>query len=118
MKVAVIGSRGFNNYELVKETLSKIKITLIISGSAKGADTLGEQYAKENGIETKIFLPDWEKHGKAAGMLRNTDIINESEVVIAFWDGTSKGCADSIEKAKKLNKKLIIIDYELTQKLS
>jgi hypothetical protein len=109
MKVAVIGSRGFNNYELVKETLSKINITLIVSGGAKGADTLGEQYAKDNGIETKIFLPDWEKHGKAAGMLRNTDIINESEVVIAFWDGSSKGTLDSINKAKKLNKKLIII---------
>ena len=118
MKVAVIGSRGFNNYELVKENLSKIQITLLVSGGAKGADTLGEQYAKENGIETKIFLPDWEKHGKAAGMLRNTDIINESEVVIAFWDGSSKGTLDSINKAKKLNKKLIIIDYELTQKLS
>ena len=118
MKVAVVGSRGFSDYKLLSETLDKIKITLIISGSAKGADTLGEQYAKENGIETKIFLPDWEKHGKAAGMLRTTDIINESEVVIAFWDGSSKGTLDSINKAKKLNKKLIIIDYELTQKLS
>ena len=112
MKVAVIGSRGFNNYELLKDTLSKINITLLVSGGAMGADTLGEQYAKENDIETKIFLPDWEKHGRSAGMLRNTDIINESEVVIAFWDGSSKGTLDSINKAKKLNKKLIIIDYE------
>jgi predicted Rossmann fold nucleotide-binding protein DprA/Smf involved in DNA uptake len=118
MKVAVIGSRGFNDYELVKKTLSNMKITLLVSGGAKGADTLGEQYAKEKGIETKIFLPDWDTHGKAAGMLRNTDIINESEVVVAFWDGTSKGTLDSINKAKKLNKKLIIIDYELTQKPS
>ena len=112
MKVAVIGSRGFNDYELVKKTLSKIQITLLISGGALGADTLGEKYAKDNGIETKIFKPDWEKHGKAAGMLRNTDIINEAELVVAFWDGSSKGTLDSINKAKTLNKKLIIKNYE------
>ena len=118
MKVAVIGSRGFNDYELVVKTLSKMTITLLVSGGAKGADSLGEQYAIENNIETKIFLPDWEKHKRAAGMIRNTDIINESEVVVAFWDGESKGTLDSINKAKKLNKKLIIINYELTQKPS
>lgn len=114
MKVAVIGSRGFNNYDLVKKTLSNIEITLLVSGGADGADSLGEQYAIENNIETKIFLPDWEKHKRAAGMIRNTDIVNESEVVVAFWDGTSRGTLDSINKAKKLNKKLIIINYELT----
>ena len=106
MKVAVVGSRGFSDYKLLSETLDKIKITLIISGSAKGADTLGEQYAKDNGIETKIFKPDWEKHGKAAGMLRNTDIINEAELVVAFWDGSSKGTLDSINKAKKNKQKI------------
>jgi hypothetical protein len=114
MKVAVIGSRGFNNYDLVKKTLSNIEITLLVSGGADGADSLGEQYAIENNIETKIFLPDWEKNKRAAGMIRNTDIVNESEVVVAFWDGTSRGTLDSINKAKKLNKKLIIINYELT----
>ena len=114
MKVAVIGSRGFNNYDLVKKTLSNIEITLLVSGGADGADSLGEQYAIENNIETKIFLPDWDKHKMAAGMIRNTDIVNESDVVVAFWDGTSRGTLDSINKAKKLNKKLIIINYELT----
>ena len=109
MKVAVIGSRDFNDYEEVKQTLSTINITLLVSGGAKGADTLGERYAKEHNIETKIFLPDWEKHGKKAGFLRNTDIINESDLVIAFWDGQSKGTKDSIEKAFKSEKKLLII---------
>ena len=111
MKVAVIGSRGFNKYDLLKSTLSTIDISLIISGGAIGADTLAEVYAKEKGIETKIFLPDWKKHGKKAGFLRNTDIINESELVIAFWDGTSKGTKDSINKAEKLNKRVLTINY-------
>jgi hypothetical protein len=112
MKVAVIGSRGFNNYELVKKTLTNIEITLLVSGGADGADSLGERYAIENNIETKIFLPDWEKYKRAAGMIRNTDIVNESELVVAFWDGTSKGTLDSINKAKKTNKKIIIINLK------
>jgi len=111
MKVAVIGSRSFNDYERVKQTLSSMTITLIISGGAKGADTLAERYAKENGIPTKIFLPDWEKHKKAAGFIRNTDIINEAEVVVAFWDNSSRGTLDSINKAKTQNKKVIIVSF-------
>ena len=111
MKVAVIGSRSFQDYEELKRVLSKIDVTEIISGGAIGADKLAEQYAKENNIPTKIFLPDWEQHGKIAGFLRNTDIINESELVVAFWDGESKGTLDSIMKAQKQNKKVIITTF-------
>lgn len=112
MKVAVIGSRTFNDYEEVKRTLSTIKISTLISGGAKGADSLGERYANENNIPKTIFLPDWEKHGKAAGMIRNTDIINECELVVAFWDKSSKGTKDSIDKANKLGKKVLIITFK------
>jgi hypothetical protein len=111
MKVAVIGSRSFNDYQKLKDTLSKLDITLIVSGGANGADKLGEQYANENGIPTKIFLPDWEKHGKSAGFLRNTDIINESDLVIAFWDNNSGGTKDSIDKAEKQGKNVIIVAF-------
>jgi hypothetical protein len=111
MKVAVIGSRSFNDYEKLKDTLSKISISLLVSGGANGADKLGEQYANENNIPTKIFLPDWEKHGRVAGFLRNTDIINEAELVVAFWDQTSKGTKDSIDKAEKQGKKVLIIPF-------
>ena len=109
MRVAVIGSRTFNDYDEVKSVLSTLKITLLISGGAKGADSLGEKYAKENNIETKIFYPDWSKHGKKAGFLRNSDIINEAELIIAFWDKSSKGTKDSLDKALKLNKRVLII---------
>ena len=111
MKVAVIGSRTFNDYELLRQTLSKLEITLVVSGGAKGADSLGEEYANANNIPTKIFLPDWDKYGKSAGMLRNSDIINEAEIIVAFWDGESKGCKDAIAKANKLNKKVLIISF-------
>jgi len=111
MKVAVIGSRTFNDYELVKETLTKLDITLLVSGGAKGADSLGERYANENNITTLIFKPDWERHGRGAGMVRNTDIVKNSDIVVAFWDGSSKGTLDSIRKVEKLNKGLMIIKY-------
>lgn len=110
MKVAVIGSRGYTDYEKVKKTLSSLHITLLISGGADGADSLGEQYAKEKGIETLIFIPDWKKHGKVAGFLRNTDIVENADLIVAFWDQTSKGTKDSIDKANKANKEILIID--------
>lgn len=112
MKVAVIGSRSFTDYDELKRTLSAIKITEIISGGADGADKLAEQYATENNIPTKIFLPDWKKNGRAAGFMRNTDIINEAELVVAFWDGQSNGTKDSITKAENQNKKVLIITFK------
>lgn len=104
MKVAVVGSRSFTDYELLKKTLDELypNITRIVSGGAKGADSLSEQYAKEEGIPTQIFKPDWEKHGKAAGFIRNRDIVENSDMVIAFHDGQSKGTANSIELANWL----------------
>jgi hypothetical protein len=112
MKVAVIGSRDFNDYNLVKSTLSTLNITLIVSGGARGADTLGERYADENKIPTKIFYPDWGTHGKSAGFKRNTDIIENSDLILAFWDGSSKGTLDSLNKASRLGKNLLIINYK------
>jgi len=112
MKVAVIGSRGFTDYELLTKTLKKISgITMIVSGGADGADKLGEQFADENKLDKKIFLPDWEKFGTKAGFIRNTDIINEADLVVAFWDGHSKGTLDSIKKSESSNKKILIINF-------
>jgi predicted Rossmann fold nucleotide-binding protein DprA/Smf involved in DNA uptake len=109
--VAVVGSRTFTNYELVKETLGKLEIKKIVSGGAQGADKLGEQYAKENKIETLILLPEWKKYGRAAGFIRNEDIVKNCDKVVAFWDGISKGTLNSIQIAKKLNKEVIIVKF-------
>lgn len=115
MKLAVVGSRTFNDYDLLKSYLDKIHerepITYIVSGGAKGADSLSERWARENNIETIIFLPDWNKYKKAAGFIRNKDIINESDKVIAFWDEISKGTLSSINLAKDQNKKTIVVKF-------
>ena len=75
MKLAVIGSRDFTNYQELKDALDKVathvKIDLIISGRARGTDMLAERYAAEKEIPTLIFPPDWGKHGRSAGIIRN-----------------------------------------------
>jgi len=115
MKLAVIGGRDFNDYTLLqKSILSHYRgkgVKMIISGGAKGADTLGERFAKDYKLDTVIFTPNWETYGKSAGFIRNQDIIRNSDHVIAFWDGKSKGTKNSIDIARKLGKELVIIMY-------
>lgn len=110
MKIAVIGSRTFDDKKLLDVILSGYEIDLIISGGARGADSLAQEYAKERNIPAKIFLPDW-SIGRHAGFLRNTQIVEAADCVIAFWDGKSKGTLDSINKAKKLGKDCAIITF-------
>jgi hypothetical protein len=113
MNLGIIGSRSFNNYNLLKEEvnnfLKKEMVDCIVSGGARGADTLAEKYAKECNIPTLIIRPEWDKYGKKAGYLRNIEIVKNSEVIIAFWDGVSSGTKMSIDLAKKANKIIKII---------
>lgn len=115
MNFTIIGSRGFNDYSFLKKNIFDLyfvnDIDLIISGGAKGADTLAERFADEYGIEKHVIKAEWSKYGKSAGMIRNTELINKADVVFAFWDGVSRGTKDSITKAKKQNKKLHVIIY-------
>jgi len=114
MKVAVIGSRTFKDTQLLESILTeyKTKITCIISGGANGADQLAEAWANNNDIVTMIFKPDWKMHGRAAGVIRNQDIIQNCDICIAFWDGTSKGTSNSISLCKKYNKPVTIINFK------
>ncbi|EEK14868.1 hypothetical protein CAPGI0001_1261 [Capnocytophaga gingivalis ATCC 33624] len=116
MNIAIVGGRDFSDYTLFKETLLRY-ISIygvpenIVSGGAKGADTLAAQFAAEMDIPLLVFKPDYQKYGRGATLVRNTQIIENADVVFAFWDGQSKGTKDSITKAKKLQKELHIIFY-------
>jgi len=114
MNLAVIGGRNFSDFELLSKEIDKLRekytIEKIISGGAIGADMLGEMYALDHNIPTLIFEPDWSK-GKGAGIMRNKDIIDASNYVIAFWDGESKGTLNSIKRARSSHKPLIIVRY-------
>jgi hypothetical protein len=109
LNIAIIGSRTFNDYQtleaVVMNTLKEKNVKMpditIISGGAKGADSHGRDFAQKYGTQYREFLPDWEKHGKSAGIIRNNDIVKHSDFVIAFWDGQSKGTFHSLELARK-----------------
>lgn len=110
-RVAVAGCRHYEDYCEAKEyidfCISEIrkKYTLIIvSGGCRGADSLGERYAAENGFETEIYPADWEKYGRAAGPKRNKKIAEISDYIICFWDGKSRGTKSLLSFAEKAGK--------------
>jgi len=108
-KIGVVGSRSFNYYKLLCSYLDKYQPSVIVSGGAKGADSLAERYAKEHDIPTVIYKPEWNKYGKRAAYIRNKLIVENSDLIIAFWDGTSKGTKMIIDIAKKLCKEVIVV---------
>lgn len=107
--LGIIGSRSFCNYSYGKDKILKIiesnsiEPKIIISGGALGSDQIAEKFANEFNIDTEIILPDW-SIGRGAGPRRNSEIIEKSDFIIAFWDGESRGTLDSINKAKKAGK--------------
>lgn len=113
-KIAIIGSRDFKNKNLLNTTMQELKekcnITTIISGGAKGADTMGVQWANKNDIETKVFYPDFKKH-KRAYHYRNRQIVKESDMIVAFWNGSSTGTKYTINFAKTLEKEVLVVKY-------
>lgn len=119
LRLIVAGSRGFNDYELLKRKLDYVlrnrvdeRIT-IVSGTAKGADQLGEQYAKERGYALMRYPADWDKHGKSAGYIRNKEMAKNADGLIAFWDGKSRGTKHMIDLAREQGLKVIIVRYEV-----
>lgn len=115
MNLGVVGSRNFDDYEKLKTTLdlleSQYHIGKIISGGAKGADQLAEKWAHEKCIPCEIYLPEWERYGKAAGIFRNKKIVSASDGIVAFWDGESKGTKNSIDLADTKNKLWSVIRF-------
>ncbi len=105
MKVVISGGRNIEDYQLLVQAVkeSGFTITCIVHGDATGADRLGKRYAVEYGIPQEVFPADWNKHGKAAGPIRNSEMINhvkdEQAGFISLWDGKSRGSWDCIRKA-------------------
>jgi hypothetical protein len=113
MKIIIAGSRNFNDYNLLKSScdnlLTQFTNIEIVSGTARGADKLGERYAREKGYDIKKFPANWNL-GKSAGYIRNDEMAKYADMLIAFWDGTSKGTKHMIDLANKRGIKVIVID--------
>lgn len=114
MRIIIAGSRTYNNYNRVARGIHKViknlhyDKLLIATGSARGVDRCGELYAHYNNIEYKPFLANWVKHGKAAGPIRNQEMAEYGHILIAFWDGKSKGTKDMIYKMELRNKPVFL----------
>ena len=126
LRVIIAGSRDFNDYKLLKKSAIEIitkktmlpDLTRIISGGARGADTLGERFANEMGLEISRFIPDWDGLGKRAGYVRNAEMAKFAVedgnygVLIAFWDGQSRGTKHMIDLAKRYGLEVHVVNYK------
>lgn len=109
------GTRTFDDYELLKSKLDfflKNKTNVeIVSGTARGADQLGERYAVERGFAVKKFPADWDRYGKSAGYKRNAQMAEYADAAVIFWDGISRGSMHMINLAKEKGLPVRVVLY-------
>jgi hypothetical protein len=109
----IAGGRDFSDYEYLKEKCFNIlpNDCEVVSGGAKGADYLGERFAKENEIQIKKFPANWNLHGKSAGPIRNKQMAEYADALICFWDGESRGTKNMIDEATLRGLEIHIFNY-------
>lgn len=112
MRVLVCGSRHFNDYKKLEEVLDRYEISGIISGAARGADSLGEEYAKLRSIPVVRFPALWDTYGRRAGPIRNSQMLKEGQpkFVVAFRANNSRGTRNMIDQAKKAGVETMVVD--------
>lgn len=115
-KILIAGSRDFADYELLESTMNQLLLAYdgnveIVSGTARGADKLGEQYAKDNGYALKQFLANWSLYGRSAGYVRNAQMADYINMAVIFWDGQSRGTKHMIELCRQKAIKLKVVLY-------
>ena len=120
MKIIVAGGRDFTNYQVLDKILSEEinpPFDCIISGDARGADMLGAQWAAQHGVPLQHFPAYWNQYGKAAGFIRNAEMGDAADSLIAFWDGRSAGTSHMIQTMKRNKKPYKVFNYkgELTE---
>jgi predicted Rossmann fold nucleotide-binding protein DprA/Smf involved in DNA uptake len=106
MKIAVVGSRNVTVADIGRYIS---EVDEIVSGGAVGVDSCAAEYAKEKGIKLIVFLPQYERYGRAAPIVRNKEIVDYADKIIVFWNGSSKGALSVIRYAEKTGKPCEII---------
>lgn len=117
-RVIIAGGRDFSDYKLLKRKVlfytkeaNKDNLIVIVSGKAKGADSLGEKLAKEIGWKIIEYPADWDTNGKSAGYIRNVEMAKNADALIGFWDGKSRGTKHMIDTAEKNNLLVRVVNY-------
>ena len=115
MKMMISGSRTINDYQLLEEAIAESawEPTEIIAGGSSGVDKLAEQYAEQRGLQFTLYRPNWALHKRGAGHRRNEDMVNACDVLVALWDGESRGTKHAIEFAQKKGKRTYVRTVEL-----
>jgi hypothetical protein len=109
-RIAIVGSRDFPSQWVVERFVYELpRSWTVVSGGARGVDKWAEVCALHHRRDVVVYEADWAKHGKAAGFIRNNTIVRDCDVVVAFWDGSSKGTRHSIQLAKYLKIPCIIV---------
>lgn len=109
MKLAIIGSRTLTKVDI--SAYMPENVTEIISGGAKGIDTLAEEYADKHKLSKHIIRPEYQKYPrKSAPIIRNKLIVDQCDTLLAFWDKQSKGTLSTIQYANKVGKKVKIVE--------
>lgn len=132
MKIVICGGRKFDDFKLFKLELDEIlegkSGVVLISGGADGADNMAKNYARRYGYEFQEVLADWEnvtvpgaivktkkdgtQYNKRAGIDRNLKLLAMADMIVAFWDGRSKGTGHMVQESKRRNIPLVVVDYE------
>ncbi len=104
-RVLVSGTLSFDDYPLLRGTLDRVLAgkanVVIVTGGATGAEALAERYAAEHALSVKQYLVDWERYGRGAKVIRNTQLIEVANLAVFFWDGKNKGVGEMIEKVQE-----------------
>lgn len=116
MKLAVVGPRDFSDkeyiYSVISVVVDEFKVTEIVSGGARGVDTIAELFSSDNGLSFVGFLPQYDRYGKTATIIRNRLIVKNSDMVLAFWNGKSRGTKSTIDIARRDLKPFIIWRFD------
>ncbi len=118
LRIIIAGGRKFSDKALVESCLIEACQDLepedvtIVSGGAKGADAIGEALAKEFFTNLAVYPANWDRYGRSAGYRRNYLMAENADVLLAFWDGESKGTKNMIEMAYKANLLVTVINYK------
>ena len=110
LKLIIAGTRQFDNYKITKTTVERVikswnnvEIVEVVCGECRGPDLLGKRWALNKGIKIKSFPADWEKYGRAAGPIRNKQMVEYANAAIVFWDGRSRGTKSLMDLLRKMD---------------
>lgn len=114
LRLAVVGSRTFADRERLFRLLDRLRPRLecVVTGGARGADALAEEWARERGVPVVVLRADWRRFGRGAGPRRNAEVVAAATAVLAFWDGASRGTADTVRRARAAGVPVHVVRFD------